>query len=240
MHRFDSQIRYSEVDAHHRLRIDALVNYLQDTAVFETDATDYSMAWLKSKGLGWMVNYWMIDIEDLPKIGESISITSFPYGYRHFLSFRNHQVENGQGETIIQSHSVWSMMDLESGRPVRVPEETKATIPPLPKLDMEYTDRKIVLPKIEGKDFPPILTTPSMLDENQHMNNVHHIRIAQDLLAREEPVRQVRVEYKNQAFLGDELFPTVYQEAGSHKGAVALRNKEGEDFCLVEMSFEES
>ena len=80
-----------------------------------------------------------------------------------------------------------------------------------PALEMEYEDRKIRLPEnLEEKPSFPV--RKYHIDTNEHVNNCQYVQMALEVLPEETRVRQIRVEYKKSAVLGDVIFPKVARE----------------------------
>ena len=81
---------------------------------------------------------------------------------------------------------------------------------------MNYKDRRIILPKEGGKAFAPIQIMRADIDYNRHVNNANYIRMAMELLPEDYIIKDLRVEYRVAAKLGDVLIPTVFEiENGS-------------------------
>ncbi len=71
------------------------------------------------------------------------------------------------------------------------------------------------------------------IDYNQHVNNANYIRIAMELLPEEFSIREMRVEYRIAAKLGDTLQPTVFHHNDSFIVALSIGN---ETSAIVEFS----
>ena len=70
------------------------------------------------------------------------------------------------------------------------------------------------------------------LDTNHHVNNQQFIQMAMEYLPDGFPIKQVRAEYKKQAFLDEVLIPTVAVEDESV--VVVLGAGAGETCTIVE------
>ena len=74
------------------------------------------------------------------------------------------------------------------------------------------------------------------LDTNHHVNNGQYVNMAMDCLpeafAANRRIRQLRAEYKMQAFLGDKLYPYIVEAEDGM--IVSLRNEEGKPYVNVE------
>ena len=74
------------------------------------------------------------------------------------------------------------------------------------------------------------------LDTNHHVNNGQFIRMAMSFLPENIVVKQMRAEYKKQAFLNDVLRPWVVCKENLY--IVSLRDQEGRPYVNVEFQIE--
>ena len=105
-----------------------------------------------------------------------------------------------------------------------------------PQLEMNYKDRRIILPKgrsseshpslledgrvateldkvkTESDVLEPIKVLRADIDYNKHLNNANYVRMAMELLPEDFVVRGLRVEYRVAAKLGDSLTPTIFKQ----------------------------
>ena len=70
------------------------------------------------------------------------------WGYRNFF------IKDEAGEDIIRANSIWSLINLKTGRPVRPPEEMLTAYQLETKLPMDYEPRKIVLLTVDAEKPP--------------------------------------------------------------------------------------
>lgn len=227
----EGKIRYSETDSDGKLTIDALVNYLQDVTMLHSEAVGMGASEIARTGRVWFLSTWQIDISDVPGMYDNIRIKTNPYEFKGFFGNRNVWIENEKGDIIVKANAIWIYLDAGTKVPVRVTEEAAgAYLPFEPRLDMEYTSRKIPMPK----DFIPLPVIPvreDNLDTNKHVNNCQYIKtamIAADVYRM--PVR-LRAEYKRSALPGDVFHPFVHREESLV--CVDLRNETGESFATV-------
>lgn len=209
MYEFNSRVRYSEIGSDGNLKWSALVNYLQDCSTFQSEDLGVGVHYLFSQGLAWVINYWQIDLFKLPRLGDNITIGTIPYEIRGFMGHRNFYIKDTKtGEFLVKANSLWTLIDVNSIRPVRATKEMIEGYTIGDKLDMEYTDRKILLDG-EMTVGEPIHVTRLMLDTNQHVNNQQYIDIALHYVPEGAAIKRVRTEYKESAYLDDILVPTI-------------------------------
>ena len=81
---FDSTIRYSEVDSKCVLTLEALTNYFQDCSVFQSEALNIGMDYLKHENMAWVLASWQICIDRLPRLDEKVTISTWAYDMKAF------------------------------------------------------------------------------------------------------------------------------------------------------------
>ena len=122
-------------------------------------------------------------------------------------------------------------MNRETGRPCKVLPEHISGYRLEPRLEMEYTSRKIRT-GTEGREEASFLVAKHHLDTNHHVNNGQYIFMAQEYLPDGFRTDRLRVEYRNQARLHDRIFPVVFEEEG--KTCVSLNNEKGQAYAVIE------
>lgn len=208
MYTFESRVRYSETDSEGKLTMASLINYLQDCSIFHSEAVGLGVECLKKLHLAWVLSSWQIVVDRYPALGETISVGTQPYDMKGFIGYRNFAITDEAGKYIAKANSIWSLLDTQTGRPVAVSDEMVQKYGLKEKLDMEYAPRKIVVSG-ESVRMEPLTVKKHHLDTNYHVNNQQFIDMAMDYLPEGFPIRQVRAEYKKQAFLDDVLVPCV-------------------------------
>lgn len=78
---------------------------------------------------------------------------------------------------------------------------------------MDYESRKIALPE-ECMSLEPFPVRRYHIDTNEHVNNCQYVQMAIEMLDQERVIRQVRVEYKKSAVLGDMIVPRTGDRDG--------------------------
>lgn len=231
MYSFDTRVRYSETDATGKLTLEAILDYFQDVSTFHSEDLGLGIEYLGEKHLAWVLTAWQIVVERYPMYCEQIQVGTFPYEFKGFMGNRNFVLTDKAGRNVAYANSIWTLMNLEAGRPERLLPEMKERYELEPKLDMEYAPRKIALPEhLEAQE--PIEIKSWHLDTNHHVNNGQYLRIALEYLGENVQITQMRAEYKKSALLGDIMIPkTVIHE---NRYTAVLENESGEVFAVIE------
>ena len=235
MYTFETKVRYSEVDESLKLTLPALTKYFQDTCIFDSEKGEVNMEYLTNRNLSWVLSAWQITIERLPKMNEKISVYTVPYEFKGFIGYRNFEVKDGAGNSMVKADSVWTLIDTEKVKPFRPDEEILSGYDMGEKIDMEYTSRKIVI-EGDAQKGNEHFVYKSQIDSNHHLNNSEYINLAYEYLPEQVRVTKMRVEYKTAAYLGDIIIPVIYKQEG--KMQVQLNNTDMNPYAVVELAYE--
>lgn len=231
MYTFESRIRYSETDSEGKLTIASLINYFQDCSTFQSQDLGLGVEYLREQHLVWVLSAWQIVVDRYPCLCEKVVTGTQPYDLKGFLGYRNFFMMDEEGRYAARANSLWSLLDTVTGRPVNIPGAMKERYGLGERIPMEYAPRKIQVPQ-EGETLEPIVVRRQHLDTNQHVNNQQFIQMALDCLPENLAPRQVRAEYKRQAFLGDVMIPRKFRAGETY--IVTLEDGERKPYAVVE------
>lgn len=206
------QIHSYEIDFRGQARLSSLLNYLQDAAGAQALEFGFSVDYLFSLGLTWVLSRYHLIIERYPHLGEKIMVETWPSGRSEFFALRDYEVFDQKGRRILAATSSWMIIDLGRKQPVSVislyPEKiilprraVEDNFPPLPEL-----------PKIEReKEFPVEI---GHLDLNRHVNNVIYVQWALEAMPTqilwEKVPKEIEVNYRAEAVYGHNILSRVY------------------------------
>ncbi len=238
MYTFRSRVRYSETDSRELLTLAAITDYFQDCGTFQSEQLGLGVHYLQKSHLAWVLSAWQIVVEEYPRLGDDIIISTFPYGFKGFLGYRNYTMDRPDGERMAYANAIWTLLDTRTTKPVRATREMMEKYVLSPKLAMEYAPRKIVgvpgTAGMEGEWQEGFSVKPYHLDSNHHVNNAWYIKMASCYLPPETDIAQMRAEYRKQALAGDRILPCVAVADGRH--IVSLCNEEREPFAVMEFT----
>ncbi len=242
MYSFQSTVRYSEVDESGALSVPALLNYLQDSCLFQAESLGHGVAHTRECGLAWLLSAWRIEIDRLPRFTEHIEVSTWATAFNGLYAHRNFSVDacddaGHRGERLVRADSTWFMFDGNKGRPVRAPiEETSVYDNDLAHdepLAMEGARRRIPV-EGEGEPADPLVVTRAHIDTNHHVNNAQYVAMAHGVLPTGMPVHCLEVQYANAARLGDTVHPCVYRPSDADPGwVVVLADGGGRPYAVV-------
>lgn len=233
MYAFNSRVRYSEVGEDKKITLNAILNYFQDCSTFHSEGLGVGLEYLEKQHHIWVLNSWQIVVNRYADLCEEIQVQTWPYDFSGFTGQRNFAMRSADGALLAYANSLWTFLDVERGRPVRVPEDVSGAYVLEEKLDMDYAPRKIPMP--EGAVLKETFAIhKSHLDTNHHVNNGQYVQMAKDYLPDGFAIGQMRAEYKKSAVLGNQIYPWVKQE--DDLCTVALCDEASRPYATVEFA----
>ncbi len=187
-------IRLSDIDAHGRLRLDAVARFLQDVAIDDVEETGWGMP----EHL-WFVRSIRIDVLE-PFVGwGEISLTTWCSGVAAIAAGRRWSLSRADGGRI-EVDSVWIHLDADA-RPARIGDfgvyaEAAGGRPVSTRLGLPD-------PSPDAARVPWPLRA-SDVDLHGHVNNAVYWQAVEDVLAIDGPVR-AELDYHQPIDLGDDL-----------------------------------
>ena len=232
MYLFHSKVRYSEINHRGTLSLPALINYFQDCSTFHSEEAGYGMQSLKEHKRAWILSYWQIEVDRLPRLAEDITVGTFATEFKGLLGSRNYWLEDKDKNRLACANSVWVFMDMEKGRPTKPFADEISKYGTHEPLDMHYEGRKIKRPEA-GKEYEPFPVLKANIDTNEHVNNCQYVQMALELLPDDMEVHSLRVEYCSSAVYGDIIYPVISEE--DTRTVVQLMNEQKKPYAIVEL-----
>ena len=230
MYAFDSRIRYSETDSEGELTLNALLNYFQDCSTFHSEDVGLGIGYMKEIGQAWVLSSWQVRVDEMPYLADEIHVQTWAYDFKGFYGYRNFALNNAEGKRLAYANSIWVLVDTESGRPLRVPQDMGDAYGMEEPLELSATERKIRVPE-NYEEKEPVRVQKYFIDTNYHMNNEKYVMIAQEFVPEHFQIEEIRVEYKKAAVLDDVLYPRVTIE--DHEVVTVFADENGKPYAVV-------
>lgn len=235
MYALMSRVRYSETDENGRLTLWGMMNYLQDCCTMQAEDLGIGISYLRENNLGWIVTSYQIKIKgEIPKLGDKITVKTWPYRFRGMLGYRNFTIEDERAQVIVEADSLWMLMDVAQQKPVRLPEKMKQAYCLFGQISGDWDVRK-KWEMTAGELRDTFMVSNMYLDTNHHMNNAKYVEAAAALIPPDKKIVQIWISYKKQALLHDKV--ECYSQEKENGLLVRLSQEQQEEYCLLEFQY---
>lgn len=203
------ELRYSDFDYKDELTLTALLALVQESACLSADELGFGYDDLKPLNYGFLVVNTYCELRRPVRLGEKITVETWPLPPRHVIFERDYRVL-ADGEEVAALASRWCLVDMESFT-LLLPEklgETNAKCPYRNEKTVEVRDWKI--PKLtEGREVYRMRVNVSHCDHYFHANNTRYLDFFTDCFSMDElsqkHIKSFRIAYEKQAKEGREL-----------------------------------
>lgn len=195
------------VDCYGRLKLSTLLYYAQEVAGKHSELLGADYDSLALRRLFWAVTRHRVQITQLPKLGQTITVETWPMPTTKIAYPRSMVAYDENGNELFRSISLWVLMDLDN-RTMVLPGKSGVTV------NGSLTGSELALPH---SIIPKPMTnqgihtvTYSCLDRNSHMNNTKYLDWVDDLLPSSfhngHTAREFIICYHNEARESQQIF----------------------------------
>lgn len=210
MYSLNYKVTTSTCDSEGKLKLYSALQMMQDCSEMWIDSEPCVKQYFSEQNMTQLLASRQVEIIRVPEYKEQLTVTTSVYGMKSMFGFRNTFIYDADMNPCYKTWSMGAFVDKSTGKLKRVDEATIAAMHIEQKQEMNYRDRRIILPKEEGQRQDAVRVLRADIDYNKHMNNANYIRMAMELLPDGFNVRELRVEYRVAAKLCDILIPTLY------------------------------
>lgn len=227
-------IRASEVDLSGKLSLPAICNYFQEVAGNNALQLNFDITDLQAQNLTWVLHRMDINLKEMPDWRETIQVETWPAAGDALRAYRNYRLIDKDGNEFGNCLSYWMMINLETRRPVRIPQAV---------LDTRLTEREHVTPIKSTRLSPPeqensmtkIKVRRSDLDMNEHVNNVRFIEWMLECMTEDEIhlISNFDIVFMHESHAGDVITARLENTSGTLR-KFRLMNQDGNVIALAE------
>ena len=225
MYSLKYKVTTSTCDSEGRLKLYSALQMMQDCSEMWIDSEPGVKQYFAEQNMAQLLASRQVEVIRVPEYKEELTVTSTVYGMKPMFGFRNTFIYDAEGKPCYKTWSMGAFVDKSNGKLKRVDDATIASMTLEPQLEMNYKDRRIILPKEGGTTLDPIRVLRADIDYNKHLNNANYIRMAMELLPEDFEVKGLRVEYRVPAKLSDMLIPTLFKIDGGIIISLAIGNE---------------
>lgn len=216
-----------------------LVQYLIETATAHADSLGFGFSRLQELSIIWVLSRITLDIDRLPQVFETFSITTWVESYNRHFSERNFEISDAEGHAIGHAHTTWMAIDIATRRP--------GDLSALHDISLHICERPCPVDKgaalrrpAEPDHITEYTFQVSDLDCNRHVTSARYVELALDRMSLEvyDRCRLTRLEiaYRQEARFGQ----TAKIESATTEGlTTAAITVDGQVACLVRYRLEQ-
>ena len=168
----------NDVDQFLDLKLPSFFKMMQDIATEHAEVLNIGKANTIDKGLYWVITRIEIEIIEMPKYLQTVTLKTYPGDDLRFIFPRYFQLEDEKGKILIKASSTWAVLSRETHH---------VCLNPFPglKVPTEHLEGEQPLPgKCETGDCKLVETRKvrySDIDLNGHLNNTKYIDYIVDI-----------------------------------------------------------
>ncbi|MEM7551556.1 MAG: acyl-ACP thioesterase domain-containing protein [Bacteroidota bacterium] len=205
------QVRSYEVDINSKIRLNALWNYMLETAWNNAAELGASVLDLHELGISWVLSRLKLTIHHYPNHQDEVYVESWPSGFAKFFVYRDFRIYNSNHELIAEATSTWVVFDLASRKLTSLPDQFKSLL--------SYEEEE-ALPRANGKmadlDDAELLkrfnARWSDVDNNRHVNNGAIVQWISETMTDGRlgsTLSELDIIFKKECRYGDEIYSKV-------------------------------
>ena len=200
IHQEHFYIDHVHLDAHGRCKPSTLLYFAQEAA--EQHCLVLAADWqtLQEKGLFWAVIRQKVQITRLPRLGETITVETWPMPTTRVAYPRSTVAYDADGNEVFRAISLWVLMDVNT-RAMILPGKSGIAVQGTLRGN-ELAAPASLLPKCLEKQMLRTVRY-CQLDRNGHMNNTYYLDWLMDLLPssfhQNNPVHEFTICYLSEA-----------------------------------------
>lgn len=212
------ELRYTDVDAFDNLKLSSLMSFLEESACLSADELGFGYEALSPKNLGFIIVNCYIKLERNIKLGETVTIHTWPLKPRLLIFLRDSEIYVGD-EKVGVATARWFMVSTQTFAPV----PSSAFFKESDFKDyntcrsIEFSDWKIP-PATDGKAVYTKTVTYSDYDHYFHVNNTKYADFLFDAFTVDEldgkALSSVQLTYVKQCKEGERIDIVRFEQEG--------------------------
>lgn len=203
----DYEIRYTDADASDNLKLSSLLSLMEESACLSAEELGFGYSVLQPQNLGFVMVNWYIELSRAVKLGEVLTIHTWPIRPKKLIVLRDFEFYVGD-EKVGVATSRWCLVDLGSFR--MLPSSMAF------REEQDYNDfRSVDVSNIKipetagGKLCYSKVVSYSDYDHYNHANNTKYADFLLDAFTVEEmrgkSISNVKITYVKQSKEGERL-----------------------------------
>ena len=231
-------IRTYECGAGGTVKIASLMQLMQEAAALHAEQLGFGRDKMDQLDSYWVLSNVRVEIADLPKWSQQVTIRTWPSGYSRLIASREFIGMDASGRELFRAGTEWMVLDKQRGRPknlfhldLALPKTGTKALQEAPSR-LEPFDGGVVIDRVRvGR---------SAIDLNGHVNNTEYVRWGIDALSRQfklgDEIRCIQATYLSEVFEADELDLLASSGPDGHYHLLAQKGDPQTSVFVMEVS----
>ena len=234
-------IRTYEIDRARRVTVASLINLMQEAAVQNVMELNLSVWDLAERHMSWVLVRKNLQILRMPQLNETIRVVTYPAGFDRLFTYRDYLVYDANNELIAKSSSAWLLMNTQTRKMERVPQEIKNRGDFDTSLCLEKPINKLpALDRIDlSKDFDVHWHDT---DFNNHLSNIRYMQWTFETidfyLENKGRLKSLDIIYKSECFWKDTVRVMTQQIDDRNYRHALIRLSDEKELARVSTSWD--
>lgn len=197
------ETRYGDYKDFDTIKTGSVLDIIQDVSTKDSARLGYGIDKLREMKVAWLIQGINLKFEKKVRTETPIEVFTAVKSVRGVTSERG-CILRQNGEVVAKSVANWFLFNTEKGKPARITSEMQDAYE---IYDFEDEFFSYIKPQITT-DIEPLYkvrVSNKEIDTNKHLNNQKGADLLMDALPFDFEYDDVKILYKNPAFLGDEL-----------------------------------
>ena len=226
----EHEIRSFDVDPNCMARLPVFCRFMQEAAYNHAEHLGVGHTHLSPQGITWVLARMRLEVERLPRWGETVHVRTWPSGRDRLFYYRDFEITAEGGELVLRASTAWFVIDYAKRERVIPDWWSTAEYPFSPKvLDAKLSRLKAGV----CSEGAALVVNHGDLDQNGHVSNIRYIEWMLNNLPLEfhqnHALQALEVNYLAEAVYGHAIEVCEHPAAGG--GIDHAIRAEGADLC---------
>lgn len=202
------ELKTYDINAQKQLTLPALVRIMHEASMQNVIDLGVSVWDLEPYHISWVLLKQRIHLYQIPHLGQTLSIHTYPSGFERIYTYRDTLVYNEREELVADAASTWLLMDTQTRRLSAIPGFILAYEIPdfleiLPRAQIELASLK------ETKHTRSYCVGYHDLDFNGHLSNILYLQwmleCLPDAILQSGKIISAEIQFKHEARWNDAI-----------------------------------
>jgi len=234
-----TKVHSYQLDKNKQISPVAIAELMQEAAGMHSNTGGFGYKQVISKSLVWVLNALRFEVTDYPLWDDEITIKTWIVDTNRFLSRRDFQFVNADGEVLIAGSTIWILYNFETKRPQSITAMGFDVVEHNGEFAIENAI-KTTREHIEGELVDEFIVKYSDLDMVGHLNNTRYVRAIIDSYDinhyDSNTLKTFEIQFRAEAKFNDEL-KIVRNGLEESEDRLEIKREDGASVCFVKASW---